>query len=156
MKTNLVLSLALSAFSFLPLTAQQGAAPSTPDSQNPPQSSQTPADSNSAPDAQKDAQKPDRQPNADDQQNEKVPVYRVTVVERTTEAVDYRDRGGTTQVDFKGTTLMPTWTATPKSPDTQGGWPLTPLHHLACIATQLWSGIPDVCSVGDHAGRPCR
>ena len=37
MKTNLVLSLALSAFAFLPLTAQQGTAPSTPDNQNPPQ-----------------------------------------------------------------------------------------------------------------------
>ncbi|MGZ4878125.1 MAG: hypothetical protein ACXVIO_08065, partial [Candidatus Angelobacter sp.] len=103
MKTNLVLSLAFSAFAFLPLTAQQGAAPSTPDNQNPPPSSQRPADSNSA----TDAQKPDTQPNPDDQQNEKVPVYRVTVVERTTEAVDYRDRGGTTQVDFKGTSLMP-------------------------------------------------
>jgi outer membrane protein OmpA-like peptidoglycan-associated protein len=102
MKMKLVLSLALSAFAFLPLTAQQGAAPSTPDNQNPPPSSQSSSDSNSP-----SAQKPDNQPNADDQQNDKVPVYRVTVVERTTEAVDYRDRGGTTQVDFKGTSLMP-------------------------------------------------
>jgi outer membrane protein OmpA-like peptidoglycan-associated protein len=105
MKTNLVLSLALSAFTFLPLAAQQGTAPSTPDNQNPPS---TPSQSPSAP----DAQKPDAQQNAvdkqnDDQQNEKIPVYRVTVVERTTQAVDYRDRGGTTQVDFKGTALMP-------------------------------------------------
>jgi outer membrane protein OmpA-like peptidoglycan-associated protein len=103
MKTNLVLSLALSAFTFLPLTAQQGAAPSTPDNQNPPPSSQQPADNNSAP----DAQKPDTQPNPDDQPNGKVYTYRVTVVERTTQAIDYRDRGGTTQVDFKGTSLTP-------------------------------------------------
>ncbi|HXA83539.1 MAG TPA: OmpA family protein [Candidatus Dormibacteraeota bacterium] len=103
MKTNLVLSLALSAFAFLPLIAQQGATPSTPDNQNPPPPSRQPADRNSAP----DAQKPDTQPNADDQPNGKVPVYRVTVVERTTQAIDYRDRGGTTQVDFKGTSLMP-------------------------------------------------
>ncbi len=41
------------------------------------------------------------------QPNGQVPVYRVTVVQRTTEAVDYHDRGGTTQVDFKGTSLMP-------------------------------------------------
>jgi outer membrane protein OmpA-like peptidoglycan-associated protein len=57
------------------------------------------------------------QPSASDQnaapvtQNQsstdQTPVYRVTVVERTTQAVDYRDRGGTTQVDFKGTNLMP-------------------------------------------------
>jgi outer membrane protein OmpA-like peptidoglycan-associated protein len=103
MKTNLVLSLALSAFTFLPLTAQQGAAPSTPDNQNPPPSSQSSADNNSA----QDTQKPDTRPNVEDQPDGKVPVYRVTVVERTTEAVDYRDRGGTTQVDFKGTSLMP-------------------------------------------------
>jgi outer membrane protein OmpA-like peptidoglycan-associated protein len=103
MKTNLVLSLALSAFTFLPLTAQQGAAPSTPDNQNPPPSSQSSADNNSA----QDTQKPDTRPNVEDQPDGKVPVYRVTVVERTTEAVDYRDRGGTTQVDFKGTALMP-------------------------------------------------
>jgi outer membrane protein OmpA-like peptidoglycan-associated protein len=108
MKTNLVLSLALSAFTFLPLAAQQGSAPPTPDNQNPPSTpSQSAPDTSSAP----DAQKPDAQQNAvdqnKDQQDEKVPVYRVTVVERTTQAVDYRDRGGTTQVDFKGTSLMP-------------------------------------------------
>jgi outer membrane protein OmpA-like peptidoglycan-associated protein len=43
-----------------------------------------------------------------------IPTYRVTVVERTTEAVDYRDRGGTTQVDIKGTTLTPKITGTAK------------------------------------------
>jgi outer membrane protein OmpA-like peptidoglycan-associated protein len=103
MKKNLVLSLALSALAFLPLSAQQGSAPSTPDNQNP---SATPSQSSP------NAQKPETQQNAtdkqnDDQQNANVPVYRVTVVERTTQAVDYRDRGGTTQVDFKGTQLMP-------------------------------------------------
>jgi len=54
--------------------------------------------------------------NAADQNNNsgQVPTYRVTVVERTTEAVDYRDRGGTTQVDIKGTTLTPKITGTAK------------------------------------------
>jgi len=109
MKKNLVLSLALSVLAFLPLSAQQGSTPSTQDNQNPASTpSQSSTDSNSAP----DAQKPDTQQNAtdkqnDDQQNANIPVYRVTVVERTTQAVDYRDRGGTTQVDFKGTSLMP-------------------------------------------------
>lgn len=137
MKTNLVLSLALSAFTFLPLTAQQGSAPSTPDNQNPPSTSQKPADSNSAPDAQKDAQKPDSQPNAadqqnaDDQQNEKIPVYRVTVVERTTQAVDYRDRGGTTQVDFKGTALTPAVDGNAKVTGHTGRLAIdATLHHL--------------------------
>lgn len=33
--------------------------------------------------------------------------YRVNVVQRSTVAVDYRDRAGSTEVDFKGTSLMP-------------------------------------------------
>jgi outer membrane protein OmpA-like peptidoglycan-associated protein len=36
-----------------------------------------------------------------------IPVYRVNVTERTTKAVDYRHKGGTTKLDFMGTTLMP-------------------------------------------------
>jgi hypothetical protein len=35
------------------------------------------------------------------------PVYRVTVVGRTTPAVNYRHRGGATRVDFAGTPLLP-------------------------------------------------
>src|SRR4051812_7257538 len=38
---------------------------------------------------------------------EQTPTYRVNVVERTTQAVDYRDRGGTTTVNIRGTELMP-------------------------------------------------
>src|ERR1051326_5058188 len=50
-------------------------------------------------------------PPSDQQQVEPMehtPVFRVTVVERTTMAVDYRDRGGSTEVDIHGTSLMPT------------------------------------------------
>jgi outer membrane protein OmpA-like peptidoglycan-associated protein len=36
-----------------------------------------------------------------------MPVFRVTVTERTTKAVNYRNRGGSTDVDFRGTDLMP-------------------------------------------------
>ncbi len=36
-----------------------------------------------------------------------IPVFRVTVSERTTKAVNYRNRGGSTEVDFRGTDLMP-------------------------------------------------
>lgn len=134
MRTNLVRLLTLFVFAFLPLAAQQGSTPSTPDNQNPPStSSQTPADSNSAP----DAQKPDAQQNAtdkqnDDQQNANIPVYRVTVVERTTQAVDYRDRGGTTQVDFKGTQLMPAVDGNAKVTGHTGRLAIDAnLHHLA-------------------------
>ena len=35
-----------------------------------------------------------------------LPLYRVTVVERTTKAVNYHNRGGATKVDFRGTPLL--------------------------------------------------
>ena len=35
------------------------------------------------------------------------PIFRVTVVGRTTPAINYRPRRGDTKVDFKGTALMP-------------------------------------------------
>lgn len=36
-----------------------------------------------------------------------MPIYRVTVIERTTRTVNYRHRGGATKVDFRGTLLLP-------------------------------------------------
>jgi outer membrane protein OmpA-like peptidoglycan-associated protein len=44
---------------------------------------------------------------AETQQPEHVPIYRVVVVARTTKAINYRNRGGMTKVDFQGTSLMP-------------------------------------------------
>jgi outer membrane protein OmpA-like peptidoglycan-associated protein len=41
------------------------------------------------------------------QTGEPVPIFRVTVVERTTQAVSYRFRSGWTKVDLQGTTLAP-------------------------------------------------
>ncbi|PYV95353.1 MAG: flagellar motor protein MotB [Acidobacteria bacterium] len=38
---------------------------------------------------------------------DQTPVFRVNVVARTTKAVNYRHRGGSTMVDLKGTSLMP-------------------------------------------------
>jgi outer membrane protein OmpA-like peptidoglycan-associated protein len=35
------------------------------------------------------------------------PIFRMTVVQRTTQAVNYRHRSGSTEVDFRGTELMP-------------------------------------------------
>ncbi len=35
------------------------------------------------------------------------PVYRVNVVSRSVEAVNYRHRNGSTKIDFRGTSLMP-------------------------------------------------
>src|SRR5690242_12412275 len=39
--------------------------------------------------------------------SETVPIYRVTVVERTVKAVDYQYRNGPTRIDFRGTVLLP-------------------------------------------------
>ena len=40
-------------------------------------------------------------------QNDQMPIFRVQVYARTTKAVNYRNRGGSTTVDFRGTDLMP-------------------------------------------------
>ncbi|HZD96465.1 MAG TPA: hypothetical protein VE133_19545, partial [Candidatus Sulfotelmatobacter sp.] len=105
MKNKLLLLLVFAVFTFLPLTAQQDTPPPTTDKQNSSQSpAQTPPDSNSAPASQSSR---DQNSAADQPPSGQTPTYRVTVVQRTTQAVDYRDRGGTTQLDFKGTSLMP-------------------------------------------------
>src|SRR5712691_9268863 len=39
--------------------------------------------------------------------NGSVPIYRVTVVARTTKAINYNHRSGPTNIDFRGTALMP-------------------------------------------------
>lgn len=45
---------------------------------------------------------------ADDYQRDPdVPVFRVTVVGRSTPAINYRHRGGATKIDFRGTPLLP-------------------------------------------------
>jgi outer membrane protein OmpA-like peptidoglycan-associated protein len=49
------------------------------------------------------SQNPDQ--NSSDQQQPF--TYSLKVTQRSTQAVDYRDRGGTTQIDFKGSALMP-------------------------------------------------
>ena len=42
-----------------------------------------------------------------DVSGEQTPIFRVTVVGRTTAAINYRPRSGDTKVDFAGTALMP-------------------------------------------------
>ena len=38
---------------------------------------------------------------------DQTPVYRVNVVSRSVQAVNYRHRNGSTKIDFRGTSLMP-------------------------------------------------
>src|SRR6266851_9649375 len=87
-----LLSFMLSAVIF----AQDNSAPPLyPDSPHP---TQTPApEQDAAP----------QQMNQNTGQNDQMPVFRVTVYARTTRAVNYRHRGGSTMVDLRGTELMP-------------------------------------------------
>ncbi len=48
-----------------------------------------------------------QQMNQNTGQNDQAPVFRVSVYARTASAVNYRHRGGSTIVDFRGTDLMP-------------------------------------------------
>ena len=48
-----------------------------------------------------------QQMNQNTGQNDQMPVFRVNVYARTAKAVNYRHRGGSTMVDFRGTELMP-------------------------------------------------
>jgi len=79
-----------------PASQDQSSAPnpnSPPPDQNtpPPDQNNTPSDQNAAP----------------QNNNDQVTVFRVNVFARTTKAVNYRHRGGSTTVDFRGTDLMP-------------------------------------------------
>jgi len=47
------------------------------------------------------------QRNVTEQPGASVPIYRVTVVARTTKAINYNHRSGPTEIDFRGTALMP-------------------------------------------------
>jgi len=91
-KSNLVLVMlvALAGTVF----AQDNVAPTHPNDPHPNQAPNT--DQDQAP----------QQMNQNTGQND-MPVYRVTVTERTAKAVNYRHRGGSTEVDFRGTDLMP-------------------------------------------------
>jgi outer membrane protein OmpA-like peptidoglycan-associated protein len=51
---------------------------------------------------------------------DKMPIYRVNVVARTTKAINYRHRSGATKVDFRGTALMPRATGDAKVESKQG------------------------------------
>ena len=60
------------------------------------------------------------------------PVFRVTVVSRTTKAVNYRHRSGSTKIDFRGTALLPEATGEAIVNSKQGRIEInTRMEHLA-------------------------
>src|SRR5437879_7086095 len=60
-----------------------------------------------APQAPNPTQQSSSSENAVRMANGSVPIYRVTVVARTTKAINYNHRSGPTNIDFRGTALMP-------------------------------------------------
>ena len=82
--------------------------------------------------------------------NAPAPLFRVTVVGRTTAAINYRPRSGDTKVDFAGTALMPEARGEPSvwreglHRDRRAFRQLQP-------ATQFRTRVPDLRAVGDHA-----
>ncbi len=93
----------ISAYLFLPgivlssamLAQDNSPTPLYPDSSHPAQAPVTGQDA--AP----------QQMNQNTGQNDQMPIFRVNVYARTTKAVNYRNRGGSTTVDLRGTDLMP-------------------------------------------------
>ncbi|HKE31461.1 MAG TPA: OmpA family protein [Candidatus Angelobacter sp.] len=127
MKNKPLAVLAFCLAMVLPLSAQTS-------SDNPPQN---PNDTTSAPSSmgtsvpQTTTQTPEEQNNPEVPGQEPQYHYQVNVVQRSTLAVDYRDRGGTTQVDFKGTQLMPKVEGRAKVTGHTGRLALdTSFHHL--------------------------
>src|SRR5579863_4085289 len=60
-----------------------------------------------APQAPNPTQQPNASENAVRMANGSAPIYRVTVVARTTKAINYNHRSGSTRIGFRGTALMP-------------------------------------------------
>jgi outer membrane protein OmpA-like peptidoglycan-associated protein len=62
---------------------------------------------------------------------DQTPTFKVNVVERTTQAVDYRDRGGSTEVALRGTEMMPSVTGDVKVTGHTGRLALNAsVHHM--------------------------
>ena len=97
MKTNVTLLIFLVLLSSVAFCQDNSAAPIYPATPHP---EQQPAATN------QDAAPQQMNQNAEDQGKD-VPVFRVNVYARTTKAVNYRHRGGSTTVDCRGTELMP-------------------------------------------------
>jgi outer membrane protein OmpA-like peptidoglycan-associated protein len=97
-----------------------------------------------------------------------MPIFRVTVVSRTTKAINYHHRNGTTHIDFRGTELMPTARGEAKVESQMGSTKIeTSLNHMTPPAQfgpeymtyVLWGITPEgrptnlgeVVLEGDHA-----
>src|ERR1700690_4159099 len=83
---------------------------------------------------------------------DQTPVFRVNVVSRTTKAVNYRHRGGSTTVDIRGTSLMPEVTGKAKVDSKAGRLQINvdlsklgPARRIGpqCLTYVLWAIAPE-------------
>jgi outer membrane protein OmpA-like peptidoglycan-associated protein len=127
------LPLLASLFFTLPAFAQQNQAPPMYPSPG------NPADAQSA-------------QNVSQEENSQMPVFRVHVYARTARAVNYRHRGGSTTVDMRGTSLMPSISGKAKVDGKEGRLAIeVELEHIdrpASLGTQyltyvLWAVTPE-------------
>src|SRR5438067_8251036 len=64
-----------------------------------------------------------------------MPIFRVTVVSRTTKAINYHHRTGSTHIDFRGTELMPAARGEAKVASQMGSTKIeTALEHMSPAA----------------------
>jgi outer membrane protein OmpA-like peptidoglycan-associated protein len=99
MKKNFVLSLLWMLLSAVLFAQDNSSTPLYPADPHPAQQPATNQDA--AP------QDMNQQTGQNNTNKDQMPIFRVTVFARTTKAVNYRHRGGSTTVDFRGTELMP-------------------------------------------------
>ena len=85
---------------------------------------------------------------------DQTPIFRVNVVSRTTKAVNYRHRGGSTTVDFKGTDLMPDIKGRAKVDSKAGRLQVNVEAFELGSASKFGPQYLDVRPVGNHARRP--
>jgi len=98
MNKILVLPLLGIMFSAALLAQDNSATPQNPPAPNPVQQPNTGQDA---------APQDMNQQTGQNTNKDQMPIFRVTVFARTTKAVNYRQHGGSTTVDFRGTDLMP-------------------------------------------------
>ncbi len=83
-----------------------------------------------------------------------MPIYRVTVTERTAKAINYQHRSGATKIDFRGTELLPGARGEAKVESKQGYIEIEVEFDDLQPATKTGVRIPDLCAVGHHSRRP--
>jgi hypothetical protein len=90
------------------------------------------------------------------QAQESSPLYRVTVVARTTKAINYRHLSGPTKIDFAGTVLLPLAKGDAKVEGKRGAIRIQAqfekLQPAASLAIR--PGISHVCPLGGLSRRP--